>query len=375
MIRCLLAIPLLAALALGQTPGGPLAKLREEYEQDRLRLARAGASMEEQRERAAEFISELQRFLDQEAKGLEKFNARLMLVDFRLSMGERESAEKTLRDLDVERAPVMTLVAAAQFAGFLGMDAEKQKWIDVAIARDEGFEIKMSLAMQLMTRLQEIEKGEKILAQAFEAAADDEQRAKVRWFEAIALREREDLPEGAYDQALEKLAKQFPKTRYGSIASDRVEARQLKVGSDAVPLSAPKIDGGTIQLADLRGKVVLLDFWASWCGPCRQAAPELAKLYAKYRDRGFEIVGICMDERKDEAQHAIEELGMSWPQIFDGQGPQTEAALRYSVDIPPRMLLIGRDGKVAAMHRYPFDEESVGELAKSIEAALEAGTR
>ena len=280
MIRALLGILLLAMVASAQAPGSPLAKLRDGYEQDRLKLVNAGASLEEQRQRATEFVNRLQRFLDEEAKGLELYNARLMLVDFRLSLGERERAVKTLRELDAKRAPIMILVGAAQFARFLGLQEERQKWIDAAIAKDEGFEIKMSLAMELMTRLQEIEKGQKILADAFAAAADDEERARVRWFEAMAIREREDLPEGSYDEALERLAKQYPKTHWGNITADRVKARQLQVGSTAVPLTAPSIDGPVISLADYRGKVVMLDFWASWCGPCRKTAPQMAKLHA-----------------------------------------------------------------------------------------------
>lgn len=374
MIRCLLSISLLAALATGQGAGSPLAKLQDAYQQDRLKLVQQGAGPEEQRERAIEFANDLQRFLDEEAQGLERFNARLMLVDYRLSLGERDLAERTLLELDTASAPAMILVGAAQLAGFLELKEQRGKWIEAAIAKDEGFEIKMSLAMQLMTRLQEVEKGQKILADAFAGAANDEQRAKVRWFEAMAIREREDLPEGAYDEALEQLAKQYPKTYYGNITADRVKARQLEIGSDAIPLTAPSIDGKTLRLSDYRGKVVLLDFWASWCGPCRQAAPELAKLYAKYRERGFEIVGVAMDERREDVQQSMKDLGMSWPQIWDGQGPLTDAALRYSVDIPPRMLVIGRDGKIAALHRYPFDEESLAELADTIDTALKAGS-
>ena len=134
MIRALLGILLLAVVASAQAPGTRLAKLRDDYEQDRLKLVKASASFDKQRERARVFVDRLQRFLDQEAKGLERYNARLMLVDFRLSLGERKRAEKTLRELDAKRAPVMILVGAAQFAGFLGLQDERQKWIDAAIA-------------------------------------------------------------------------------------------------------------------------------------------------------------------------------------------------------------------------------------------------
>lgn len=373
MIRCCLGILLVAALAPAQGPTSPLRELHDAYQQDRMKLVRSGAGFEDQRELTDAFVEKLSLFLKNDARGDDRFNARLMLVDYLLSLGKRERAVTTLRALDPARAPAMILVGAAQFAGHLELDAERTAWIDAAVTKREPFEIRMSLAMQLMTRLQEIDKATQIFDQALASAKDDEQRARVRWFMASAIREREDLPEGAYDAELEKLARDFPKTYYGGITVDRIAARSLKVGSDAVPLRGKDLDGAAVSLADYKGKVVLLDFWASWCGPCRQSAPNIAKLYAKYKGQGFEILGIAFDERREDVAHGMKELGIDWRQVWDGKGPMTEAALRYSVDIPPRMMLIGRDGKIAALHLYPVDSRGVKETEQAIVAALEAG--
>ena len=98
----------------------------------------------------------------------------------------------------------------------------------------------------------------------------------------------------------------------------------------------------------------------------------MAALYRKHKDDGLEIIGICMDEVSADGEQASEDLGMSWPQVIDGKGPYTEAALRYAVDVPPRMVLIGRNGEVAALHVYPFDEASTVETEAAIIAALQA---
>ena len=79
-----------------------------------------------------------------------------------------------------------------------------------------------------------------------------------------------------------------------------------------------------------------------------------------------------LDRSRADFDRAVEELEISWPQVWDGMGEQTEAALRYAVDGPPRTLLIGKDGRIAALHLYPVDEHGVNEVEVAIRAALEA---
>jgi len=374
MIRYSLAIALIAAVAPAQPAESPLRALHDSYQQDRMKLVRAGGGFEEQRTLTETFVSKLDDFLENRARGNDRFNARLMLVDYLLSLGHRDRAISTLRKLDPESAPAMTLVGAAQFAGYLELESERTAWIEAAVAKNEPLELRMSLAMQLMTRLLEIDRAKQIFDRALAEAKNDEDRARVRWFIAAANREREDLPEGSYDAELEKLSKEYPNTYFGRVATDRIAARSLKVGADAVPLTGRDLEGNTVTLLDdYKGKVLMLDFWASWCGPCRKTAPALAKLHAKYNARGFEILGVAFDEKREDVKRGMAELGISWRQIWDGKGPMTDAGLRYSVDMPPRMLLIGRDGKVAALNLYPIDEHGVSETEQAIIKALDAG--
>ncbi len=94
------------------------------------------------------------------------------------------------------------------------------------------------------------------------------------------------------------------------------------------------------------GKYVLVDFWASWCGPCRAEMPNVKALYAKYHDRGFEVVGVSLDNRRDSWLKAIKQMSLPWPQLSDLKGWDCVAANLYGVDGIPCTLLIGPDGKI-----------------------------
>jgi len=136
------------------------------------------------------------------------------------------------------------------------------------------------------------------------------------------------------------------------------------VGDD-LKLQFTATDGSEVDLAALHGKVVLIDFWASWCQPCIVAMPTLVKAYDEFKDQGLEIIGISLDEDRAAMDRAIERMGMPWPQFFDGKGWNNEIAEANGVTAIPHMILIGRDGKVVAIP----EEESVLE---EIKAALDS---
>ncbi len=119
----------------------------------------------------------------------------------------------------------------------------------------------------------------------------------------------------------------------------------LNVGDFAPDFEIKTIDGKTVKLSDFRGKVVLLDFWASWCGYCRLANPEIVTCYKKYKDYGFDIISISLDKNHDEWKAAIEEDGLEWSthhcdyKIYD-----SKVAQKYSVKEIPFSFLINEDG-------------------------------
>lgn len=112
-----------------------------------------------------------------------------------------------------------------------------------------------------------------------------------------------------------------------------------------------------------KGQYVLVDFWASWCGPCRQEMPNLVANYEKYHGKGFEIVGVSFDQKKEAWVNSIQKLGMKWPQISDLKGWKCAAAEIYGVSSIPSNILVSPDGTIVAMD---LRGDEVGEKLKEI---------
>ncbi len=117
-------------------------------------------------------------------------------------------------------------------------------------------------------------------------------------------------------------------------------------GMEAPDLVGKTPEGGEYALSKLRGKYVLIDFWASWCGPCRRENPNVKALYERYKDKGFDILGVSLDRTEDAWKKAIEQDGLSWHHISDLQGWKSEHAALYSVSSIPQTLLLDPEGRI-----------------------------
>ncbi|RAJ83189.1 peroxiredoxin [Chitinophaga dinghuensis] len=124
------------------------------------------------------------------------------------------------------------------------------------------------------------------------------------------------------------------------------------------------MNGKTISLADYKGKYVLVDFWASWCKPCREAVPALTATYNKFKDKGFTIVSVSMDDKKDKWLQAIAEEKMPWAQVSDLKGGESQVAKDYGVMAIPAAFLVDPNGKVIALGTGEQLEKKLAEVLK-----------
>jgi len=125
---------------------------------------------------------------------------------------------------------------------------------------------------------------------------------------------------------------------------------QPAIREQAPDFSLPNIKGNLVKLSDYIGEVVLVDFWASWCGPCRKSNPNLLRLYNKYKRKGFEIFGVSIDEDKNALKRAIVADKMSWVQVHESGGWEGPVASSWKVEAIPASYLLDRSGKIAGIN-------------------------
>ncbi|WP_207430306.1 TlpA disulfide reductase family protein [Sabulibacter ruber] len=141
----------------------------------------------------------------------------------------------------------------------------------------------------------------------------------------------------------------LPNSKYTKALDERLtRIRSTALGSAAPNITLPSPQGPEISLASLRGKYVLIDFWASWCGPCRQENPNVVRMYNKYKDKGFEIFGVSLDQDRTKWLNAIEKDKLTWPHVSDLKGWESSAASLYGVTAIPQTVLLDKEGKIIA---------------------------
>jgi peroxiredoxin len=125
------------------------------------------------------------------------------------------------------------------------------------------------------------------------------------------------------------------------------------------------LSGDNVKLSELRGNVVMINFWASWCGPCRQEMPLLEQLYQRYSALGFELLGVNVEQDVDDAKRWLADRPVSFPVLLD---PDNRLSKIYQVKAMPSTILVDRDGNVRHLHRgyKPGDENTYQDLVRSL---------
>ncbi len=151
------------------------------------------------------------------------------------------------------------------------------------------------------------------------------------------------------DAITSKFPAEISKSEYVLKLKELIQAQKATaIGVIAPDFTMNDPEGKPIQLSSLRGKVVLVDFWASWCGPCRQENPNVVKLYGQFHPKGFEIIGVSLDRTKDQWVKAIKDDNLTWIHVSDLQFWQNAAARLYAVYSIPQSFLLDKDGKIIA---------------------------
>lgn len=155
------------------------------------------------------------------------------------------------------------------------------------------------------------------------------------------------------------------KSKYGKIIEDHLNiARKLAIGNPAPDFSQPDMEGNIFSLSSLRGKYVLINFWASWCGPCRQDNPYLVKIYHKFHDKGFTILGVSLDHNKEAWIKAIKKDHLNWPQVSDLTGLSNKVMQEYGVWVTPTNYLLDKEGIIIG--RNLFGEKLEEKLTEAL---------
>jgi peroxiredoxin len=233
------------------------------------------------------------------------------------------------------------------------LTAFREKHPDTPEAADAGFQLGMVAHSVAMLKQDPSLYSEAVQYLSRYALSQDNPREKVAYAhyylaEAYKGMSKFDDAQAEYQQVLNEFNDVNPKlTQFARMnLADLETQRKLSVGSEPIDFEVKSISGQTLSPDQYKGKVLLLDFWATWCAPCKAEMPNVKKVYQKYNPKGFEIVGISLDRSRQALDNYISQNNIEWPQYFDGKYWNNDIAQQYGVRSIPATYLIDKKGKI-----------------------------
>jgi thiol-disulfide isomerase/thioredoxin len=254
---------------------------------------------------------------------------------------------------------------------------DMSKEIEETLAKTKNEKVKVEgLFMKSQIKLAQAQESGKVdltaLDEFIKLAPKDPRAAQLLYMATTVTKD-----EKAKTALEDRLVKDFPASMFAGMLAGSRRQREA-IGKPFDLEFADAVKGTTVSIKGLKGKVVVIDFWATWCGPCVAEMPKMKKIYAEYHDKGVEFIGVSLDQPKeqgglDKLKKFVTDKEIPWPQYYQGNGWESEFSKSWGINGIPCMFIVDQDGKLVTVEGREKIEKLIPELLKKKEAPSGAG--